>query len=282
MKRTTGLTRGQSTGELVNKQMVNKELETLMSNTAAAKKENAAQALLETKRKATLKESTDKKKLALHYPKYKKQGFTHTDLRTNEEFAMQQQQQQQQQMPENLEEDAEITEEEEEVIEDVDETRDFNIDETLPEALIISKKEVEEAFRFLDVRQRKKLTPKDLKIRLKSFYPNMTNKEYKFLISEPEFTMQTLQQILNIDTRNSIYGSNFYRSYDPVKEAFKVFDPKDSGFIDEKHLKEIMEQLGLGPITFEDMKVLIEIADKDGDGKISLEDFRDMTNLPDN
>ncbi|KAG2387864.1 hypothetical protein C9374_001458 [Naegleria lovaniensis] len=113
------------------------------------------------------------------------------------------------------------------------------------------------------------------------FYPNMTNKEYKFLISEPEFTIQTLQNILNIDTKNSIYGSNFYKSYDPVKEAFKVFDPKDTGYVDEKHLKEMMEQLGLGPITTEDLKVLIDTADKDGDGKISLEDFRSMTKISD-
>ena len=109
----------------------------------------------------------------------------------------------------------------------------------------------------------------------------MTNKEYMFLISEPEFTMQTLQGILNIDTKNSIYGSNFYKTYDPVREAFKVFDPKDTGYVDEKNLKEIMEHVGLGPITTEDLKVLIGTADKDGDGKISLEDFRNMTNMKD-
>ncbi|KAF0981486.1 hypothetical protein FDP41_012143 [Naegleria fowleri] len=224
--------------------------------------------------------SPEKKRLQLHYPKYKRATFTHNELRNAEEHSRSENPTPVNPVPIKTEKDVV----EEELSDDDDgeqKQENMPIGQDLPESMLISKKEVEEAFRFLDVRQKRKLTPKDLKARLKMFYPNMTNKEYKFLIYEPEFTIQTLQNILNIDTKSSIYGSNFYKSYDPVKEAFKVFDPKDTGFVDEKHLKEMMEQLGLGPITTEDLKVLIETADKDGDGKISLEDFRSMTKISD-
>ncbi len=41
----------------------------------------------------------------------------------------------------------------------------------------------------------------------------MTNKEYRFLISEPNFTVDTLWNLLE---------NNNITNFDPVKEAFKV------------------------------------------------------------
>ena len=131
----------------------------------------------------------------------------------------------------------------------------------------VSREEVESAFAFFDVQGKGVLRPKDLKARLSSFYPQMTNKEYRFLISEPNFTVDTLWNLLD---NNSI--SNF----DPVKEAFKVYDPEDSGFVDTAVLRTIMSRMGYGDMTKEDMDVLIKTADVDGDGRISLEDFRNM------
>ena len=52
----------------------------------------------------------------------------------------------------------------------------------------ITREEVEQAFAFFDVSGTKVLRPRDLKARLSAFYPHMTNKEYRFLISEPNFT----------------------------------------------------------------------------------------------
>lgn len=130
----------------------------------------------------------------------------------------------------------------------------------------VSKQDIEEAFKFYS-QNKKRLTPKDLKQRLKVFYPNMSNNEYKFLVSEPNFTVETLAKILQ---------NNTLTNYDPVKEAFKVFDPKDTGYIDEELLADILMQLGYGKISSDDLKVLLETADEDEDGKISLQDFRQM------
>ncbi|KAL9644354.1 hypothetical protein ABK040_005812 [Willaertia magna] len=208
----------------------------------------------------------------LHYPKINKNSFTAKDLQTEESNNLVIEEEKRRDKEPNNEN---TTEEEFSQQEETNSTSEEKIE---PKGLKLSKKEIEEVFKFLDVKKKKTLTPKDLKERLRIFYPSMSNKEFKFLISEPEFTIATLTNILSIDTSNPIFGSSFGKTYDPVKEAFKVFDPNETGYIEEKHLKEIMEQLGYGPITSEDMKVLWETADLDKDGKITLEDFRNLTN----
>mmetsp|Transcript_16775 Transcript_16775/g.39548 ORF Transcript_16775/g.39548 Transcript_16775/m.39548 type:complete len:160 (+) Transcript_16775:59-538(+) len=120
---------------------------------------------------------------------------------------------------------------------------------------------------FFDVGKKGVLTPADLKARLSVFYKNLPAREYKFLISEPEFTYKTLHKLLM---------NNELTNFDPVREAFKVYDPHETGFVDIEVLKAIFSNLGFGDVTNEDVQVLVETADVDGDGKISLEDFRHM------
>ena len=134
----------------------------------------------------------------------------------------------------------------------------------------ISREEVEQAFAFFDVSNTGILKPRDLKARLSAFYPHMTNKEYRFLISEPSFTVETLWNLLE---------NNTITNFDPVREAFRVYDPTGTGFVDVEVLNQIMSRMGYGDMTRDDMEVLIKTADVDGDGKISLEDFRSMLNF---
>lgn len=134
----------------------------------------------------------------------------------------------------------------------------------------ISREEVEQAFAFFDVEKTGVLKPKDLKARLGAFYPHMTNKEYRFLISEPNFTVETLWSLLE---------NNTITNFDPVKEAFRAYDPGNTGYVDPEVLKQIMARMGYGDMTKDDMEVLIKTADVDGDGRISLEDFRNMLNF---
>lgn len=134
----------------------------------------------------------------------------------------------------------------------------------------ITREEVEEAFQFFDVSGSGVLKPRDLKARLSAFYPHMTNKEYRFLISEPNFTVDALWALLE---------NNTISNFDPVKEAFKVYDPNGSGYVDTEVLRQIMGRMGYGDMSREDMEVLVKTADVDGDGRISLEDFRSMLAL---
>eukprot|EP00741_Cyanophora_paradoxa_P006467 tig00001003_g6262.t1 len=131
----------------------------------------------------------------------------------------------------------------------------------------IDEEELRAAFEFFDVNGKGKLTPADLKARLTAFYKNLPVREYKFLISEPDFTLKTLTKLLQ---------DNELTNFDPVKEAFKLYDPQETGFVDAEVLRQIFVNLGYGEISPEDLQVLIECADVDGDGRISLEDFRNM------
>ena len=98
----------------------------------------------------------------------------------------------------------------------------------------------------------------------------MPLREYKFLMNN--------QSELSLDDLRSLLENNEIKNFDPVAEAFKVYDPQETGFVDTSVLKGIFEKLGFGTITKEDIQILVDTADIDKDGKISLEDFRNMIN----
>merc|ERR1712188_116807 len=116
-----------------------------------------------------------------------------------------------------------------------------------------------------------KLNAADLKQRCSIFYKTLTPKDYKLLVGESgEITLKQLTKLL---------VQNELEDYDPVKEAFKVYDPGNTGYADPEILRNIFTSLDYGEITDEDLQVLIQAADVDGDGKISLEDFRGMLQI---
>lgn len=143
--------------------------------------------------------------------------------------------------------------------------------ERAPEGFQITREEVKQAFAFLNPTGRKALRPKDLKDRLSAFYPNMSAKEYRFLVDQPNFTEESLYQLLN---------DNDVEDFDPLAEAFQVYDPQGTGTMDESILRGIMEALGYGKLPPEDMKELLKVADVDRDGKVSLDDFKRMIARP--
>ena len=96
----------------------------------------------------------------------------------------------------------------------------------------------------------------------------MPNKEYKFLMND--------QSELTLDDLRELLLDNEVKNFDPVAEAFKVYDPEGTGFVDTTVLKAIFENLGFGEISEDDLAVLTETGDVDGDGRISLMDFRKM------
>ncbi|XP_067130847.1 uncharacterized protein [Centruroides vittatus] len=57
-----------------------------------------------------------------------------------------------------------------------------------------------------------------------------------------------------------------------IKEAFNLFDPDGTGYIDGKELKVAMRALGFEPRK-EEIKSIVAEIDKDKSGKIAFEDF---------
>ena len=80
----------------------------------------------------------------------------------------------------------------------------------------------------------------------------------------------TLEDLKELPLENEV------KNFDPVAEAFKVYDPDGTGYVDSNVLRSIFENLGFGEITDDDLTILTETGDVDGDGKISLMDFRKM------
>ncbi|CAD5178942.1 unnamed protein product [Musa acuminata subsp. malaccensis] len=64
-------------------------------------------------------------------------------------------------------------------------------------------------------------------------------------------------------------------SEEELKEAFKVFDKDQNGYISEAELRNVMMSLG-EKLTDEEVAQMIREADLDGDGQVNFEDFVQM------
>ena len=133
--------------------------------------------------------------------------------------------------------------------------------------LHIDDDEINTAFDFFDVDGTGKLTAAGMKQRLGAFYRNLPQKEIKQLLGDGTFTKESLKSLLQ---------NNDLGAFDPTREAFKAYDPNNTGYVDTETLRSIFETLGYGEITDEDLQVLLETADMDGDGRVSLQDFEAM------
>ncbi|TYH57279.1 hypothetical protein ES332_D08G078700v1 [Gossypium tomentosum] len=59
---------------------------------------------------------------------------------------------------------------------------------------------------------------------------------------------------------------------DELKEAFKVFDQDQDGFISANELRQVMMNMG-ERLTMEEAEQMIREADLDGDGVVSFDEF---------
>ena len=93
---------------------------------------------------------------------------------------------------------------------------DENINVSDVKSSKLSQEEIKSAFAFLDVDKSGQVSLANLKKRLGVFFPDMTPKEYKFLMNNrKELTIEDLNELL---IENEISDADF----DPVAEAFKV------------------------------------------------------------
>ena len=81
---------------------------------------------------------------------------------------------------------------------------------------------------------------------------------------------------LTIDDLNTLLLDNEINNFDPVQEAFKIYDPEETGNVDQDKLREIFAAFGFGELTEEELGILMKTADVDNDGKVSLNDFRSL------
>ena len=134
--------------------------------------------------------------------------------------------------------------------------------------VLISKEEMAAAFGMLDTDNSGTITVSNLKKRLGVFFPDLSAKEYRFMMNnKKELSLEDLHEMLD---------DNDISNFDPVEEAFKLYDIGNDGFIDKTRLRDIFQAYGFDGMTKEDVDILAKAADVDGDGKITLSDFRKM------
>ena len=107
------------------------------------------------------------------------------------------------------------------------------------------------AFDFLDVDNSGKISLANLKKRIGVFFPNMTAKEYRFLMNgRKDMSLSDLSELLM---------DNEITNFDPVAEAFKAYDPQSDGKVDPAKLRDVFESFGGGPISDAELEVVIKV-----------------------
>ena len=84
------------------------------------------------------------------------------------------------------------------------------------------------------------------------------------------------QSLTQQDIAELLSSSPPMPGFDPVQEAFRVFDPSSSGHVDAELLRSLLLSFGLTELTRADMTAVIDMTDRDRDGKVGLADFRKM------
>jgi calmodulin len=68
-------------------------------------------------------------------------------------------------------------------------------------------------------------------------------------------------------------------SEEEIREAFKVFDRDNNGFISAAELRHVMTSIG-EKLTDDEVDEMIREADQDGDGRIDCQPFQPRLHIP--
>ncbi|KAJ6969917.1 hypothetical protein NC653_034470 [Populus alba x Populus x berolinensis] len=166
-----------------------------------------------------------------------------------------------------------------------------NMTEQLTEEQIA---EFKEAFSLFDKDGDGCITTKELGTVMRSLGQNPTEAELQDMINEvdadqngtidfPEFLNLMARKMKKsssealdcpeiLDLQYVLYLYCDTDSEEELKEAFKVFDKDQNGFISAAELRHVMTNLG-EKLTDEEVEEMIREADVDGDGQVNYEEF---------
>ncbi|KAK4361666.1 hypothetical protein RND71_020618 [Anisodus tanguticus] len=122
------------------------------------------------------------------------------------------------------------------------------------------------------------ITIEELETVIRSLDQNPTEEELCHMISEVDAdhdngTME-FTEFLNLISKKMKETD----SEEELKEAFKVFDKDQNGYISSNDLRHVMINLG-EKLTDEEAEQMIKEADLDGDGQVNFDEFVKMMTL---
>lgn len=136
--------------------------------------------------------------------------------------------------------------------------------------------EFREAFSLFDRDGDGSITTKELATVIRSLGQNPTEAEIQDMINEVDTDGNG-----TIDFREFLdlmaHKMKDFDSDEELREAFKVFDKDQNGYISAAELRHVMINLG-EKLTEEEVEMMIKEADTDGDGQVNYEEFVKMMN----
>ncbi|MCJ1253019.1 hypothetical protein MMC24_000826 [Lignoscripta atroalba] len=134
-----------------------------------------------------------------------------------------------------------------------------------------------EAFSLFDKDGDGQITTKELGTVMRSLGQNPSESELQDMINEvdadnngtidfPEFLTMMARKMKDTDSEDEIRECLCFR------EAFKVFDRDNNGFISSAELRHVMTSIG-EKLTDDEVDEMIREADQDGDGRIDYNEF---------
>ncbi|KAI4350057.1 hypothetical protein L6164_010582 [Bauhinia variegata] len=131
--------------------------------------------------------------------------------------------------------------------------------------------EFQEAFCLFDKDGDGRITIEELGIAIRSLDENVTQEELQFMIHE-----------VDTDGNGTIEFGEFLNLMatkmkeneveDQLREAFRVFDKDQDGYISPPELRHVMRTLG-EKVTDEELEQMMRVADLDGDGFVDYQEF---------
>lgn len=134
--------------------------------------------------------------------------------------------------------------------------------------------EYERAFKLFDKNGNGKICANELSVVLKSLNHNASDHDISDMINEVnglesgEISFESFLSLMESKLENIDLEEE-------LREAFRVFDNNNSGYISSARLKHVMECLG-EDVTAKDAEDMIREADIDKDGLVNFEDFVKM------
>ncbi|XWS64696.1 hypothetical protein CRYUN_Cryun05aG0025500 [Craigia yunnanensis] len=131
--------------------------------------------------------------------------------------------------------------------------------------------EFQEAFCLFDKDGDGCITMEELAVAIKSLDQNPTEEVLQNMINEVDIDGNgTIEfgEFLNLMARKMKEAE----AEDELKEAFRVFDKDQDGYISPNELRQVMIHIG-EKVTDEELEQMIREADLDGDGQVNYEEF---------
>lgn len=117
--------------------------------------------------------------------------------------------------------------------------------------VLVTQSEVQAMFSLLDSDKSGSISLANLKKKIGVFFPEMTAKDFRFLMNN--------KKELSLDDFKELLIDNDISNFDPAAEAFKLFDPKGEGAVNIRKLREVFETFGFGEISDEEMSILMKV-----------------------